>query len=117
MVIRQSAAKIGKILPGIPERIGLGTLLQRVFRDRTFKMFESHNTFETELARGSLKGSDRNGVVERVVEPTQTGRLRTNRESGSNEPEIVALAGPEHHSMLAQTHRFEVAIFGNVAHR
>ena len=45
------------------------------------------------------------------------GRLREDVELRSHEPEVVALARPEHHAMLTEPDRLRVAIDRDVAHR
>ena len=72
----QPAGEIGKILVRISKRIRLGAILNRVFGQRAFEMFERHGAFKAQLTGSALEGRDRDGIIERIVKPAQVSRLR-----------------------------------------
>jgi hypothetical protein len=51
-------------------------LLERILRHRILEMLQRHNAFEAKVERGSLKGGNRDRVIEHIVQPTQPSRLR-----------------------------------------
>ena len=79
-------------------------------------MLESDRAVETKLGRRGVERCDGHRVVEDVVKPAKLGWARQDIELRADEPEIVTLARPEHHAMLAKSHRFRISVDRDVPH-
>ena len=77
-------------------------------------MLEGDRAVEAKLGRRGVERCDRHRVVEDVVKPAELGWLRHDVQLRADEPEIVALARPEHHAMLAESDRFRISVDGDV---
>ena len=79
-------------------------------------MFQRYYAFVTKLRRCPLEGSDSHRVIERIVQPAQTSRLRFDRQVRPYQPQVVALARSEHHAVFAEPDWLRVTIDGGVAY-
>ncbi len=80
-------------------------------------MLQRHGAFEAELGRGPLKSGNRDGVIERIVQPAQLSGSRRDGQVGSDQPQVVTGARAEHHAMLAKTDGLPVTVDGGVVNR
>src|SRR4029453_12159685 len=77
---------------------------------------EGERTVETKLGRRFVKGCDRHRIVEDVVKPAKVRRPRQDLQLRADEPEIVTLAWPKHHAVLAKSHRLRISVDRDVPH-
>ena len=79
-------------------------------------MFERYYAFETELRRCPFENSDSYGVIEEIVQPAQTNRLRRDRQVRPYQSQVVTVVRPEHHVVFAEPDRLRVTVDGGVTH-
>jgi hypothetical protein len=81
-------------------------------------MLQSDGAVETQLRRHLIaEDSDRNGIVEHVMQPAKGDGARQDIQAGVDEAEIVALPWTKHHAVFAQSNRFGVVVPRDMPHR
>jgi len=82
----QPAGEIGKIFVRIAERIRLGIILDWVFGQGAFEVFERYGAFKAQFTGSALEGCDRDRIIERIVKPPQASRSGRDRQPGAYQP-------------------------------
>ena len=116
ILARQSVDEVGPFVIRIAKGIGVRATLERIVGKRGLCLFEGDRAVETKLGRRGVERGDGHRVVEDVVKPPKAGRPRQDVQLRADEPEIVALSRPEHHAMLAESHRFRISVDRDVPH-
>src|ERR1700684_3402988 len=91
IMLHQRASQVGKLFFGVAERITLRKFLQRVIRQRGFKVLQPDHAFEMQLGSGALEGSDADRVIEYIVEITEMSGLGRDFDACLDEAQIVTL--------------------------
>src|SRR5215213_516831 len=73
-------------------------------------MFQFYRVLKPEFRRPPSEFSQGYAIAEGIMDPPHAGRSRTDVQGGIEKPLVVAIAGPEHHPVLAQRHRPPVPI-------
>ena len=116
ILARQRADEIGPFVIRIAKGIGVRPDLECIVGQRRLYVLEGDRAVETKLGRRFVKGCDGHRIVEDVVKPPKVRRARQDIQLRADEPEIVTLARPKHHAMLAKSHRFRISVGRDVPH-
>ena len=108
------APEIAAVLARIDERVARRVRVELENRPVEGVALEVQRALDAKLARRLAEGRDRDRITEDVVEPAKLGRGRQ-RKLGPHEPQIVAVAGPQHQPMRPEAHRSRIVVGGGVA--
>ena len=104
------ARQIRRFSGRITERVSGGVFLDRTVGLGALEMLDLNLAFDLQSGRRLAEGRYRDRVFEHVVQPPDRGWLRRDRKPGREYSQVVAVARPQHHAMLAKHDRPGVAI-------
>ena len=100
----ESASEIGHVFVEITERVAVRVIFQWIFGEGNFEVTEGDITFEAKLRGGTIEFSDGDGIVENIAEASgRRAGLGAMLRLVLRQLEVVALAWPEHHAVLAES--------------
>src|SRR5579862_9059971 len=79
-------------------------------------MLNRHRTLEAEFGCSPVKSGDGDGVIERIMQPSQVSGFRCDDQIGPKQPQVVTLTRAEHHAMLAKADGFTITVDRRMAH-